>query len=239
MNIRCVWEHNGGDTLLYAADYPGAFARGASLDAALEKLPEDVRAYLRWAEMPIPATFEAKIVQEKSSALTIRDADSDVIFDGERLPLSAHEYMALKALALKSARDFQRLYDAVPDSERSALPPRETFYGALPRTAREMYAHTKNVNRYYFGEIGVDADNDGDIEACRARGFAALELHSGYLNNAVQLGSYDEEWSLRKLLRRFIWHDRIHARAMWRMARRTFGADAVPDLFKFENTVRL
>ena len=239
MNIRCVWEHNGGDTLLYAADYPGAFARGASLEAALEKLPEDVRAYLRWAEMPIPATFEAKIVQEKSSVLTIRDADSDVIFDGERLPLSAREYMVLKALALKSARYFQRLYDAVPDSERSALPPRETFYGALPRTAREMYAHTKNVNSYYFGEIGVDTDNDGDIEACRARGFAALELHSGYLNNAVQLGSYDEEWSLRKLLRRFIWHDRIHARAMWRMARRTFGADAVPDIFKFENTVRI
>ncbi len=239
MNIRCVWEHNGGDTLLYAADYPGAFARGASLEAALEKLPEDVRAYLRWAEMPIPATFEAKIVQEKSSALTIRDADSDVIFDGERLPMSVREYMALKALALKSARDFQRLYDAVPNSERSALPPRETFYGALPRTAREMYVHTKNVNRYYFGEIGVDADNDGDIEACRARGFAALELQSSYLNNAVQLGSYDEEWSLRKLLRRFIWHDRIHARAMWRMARRTFGADAVPDIFKFENTVCL
>ena len=44
MIIHCVWEHNGGDTLLYAADYPGAFARGASLDAALEKLPEDVRA---------------------------------------------------------------------------------------------------------------------------------------------------------------------------------------------------
>lgn len=239
MNIRCVWEHNGGDALLYAADYPGAFARGASLEAALEKLPEDVRAYLRWAEMPIPATFEAKIVQEKSSALTIRDADSDVIFDGERLPMSVREYMALKALALKSARDFQRLYDAVPNSERSALPPRETFYGALPRTAREMYVHTKNVNRYYFGEIGVDADNDGDIEACRARGFAALELQSSYLNNAVQLGSYDEEWSLRKLLRRFIWHDRIHARAMWRMARRTFGADAVPDIFKFENTVCL
>lgn len=239
MNIRCVWEHNGGDTLLYAADYPGAFARGASLEAALEKLPEDVRAYLRWAEMPIPATFEAKIVQEKSSALTIRDADSDVIFDGERLPMSVREYMALKALALKSARDFQRLYDAVPNSERSALPPRETFYGALPRTAREMYVHTKNVNRYYFGEIGVDADNDGDIEACRARGFAALELQSSYLNNAVQLGSYDEEWSLRKLLRRFIWHDRIHARAMWRMARRTFGADAVPDIFNFENTVCL
>ena len=38
MKIRCVWEHNGGDTLLYAADLPGAYARGDSKEAALEKM---------------------------------------------------------------------------------------------------------------------------------------------------------------------------------------------------------
>ena len=236
MKIHCVWEHNGDDSLLYAADFPGAFARGASLHAALERLPGELRAYLRWAEKPIPDAFDLEIAQEKPSALTIRDADSDVIFDSERPVLSEREYLDLKALALKSARDFQTLYDAMPDKDLSVLPPRETFYGPLPRTAREMYMHTKNVNNYYFGEIGVDADNDGDIEACRARGFATLELQSAYLDNATYTGSYDEEWSLRKLLRRFIWHDRIHARAMWRMGRRTFGASVVPDVFGFELT---
>ena len=117
--------------------------------------------------------------------------------------------------------------------------PREVVLARPPRasaTAREMYMHTKNANNYYFGEIGVDVDNDGDIEACRVRGFAALELQPVYLDNAAYTGSYDEEWSLRKLLRRFIWHDRIHARAMWRMGRRTFGASAVPDVFGFELT---
>lgn len=236
MKIHCVWEHNGDDSLLYAADFPGAFARGTSLHAALERLPGELRAYLRWAGKPIPDAFELEIAQEKPSALTIRDADSDVIFDSERPVLSEREYLDMKALALKSARDFQALYDAMPDKDLSVLPPRETFYGPLPRTAREMYMHTKNVNNYYFGEIGVDVDNDGDIEACRVRGFAALELQPAYLDNAAYTGSYDEEWSLRKLLRRFIWHDRIHARAMWRMGRRTFGASAVPDVFGFELT---
>lgn len=28
MKIRCVWEHNGGDTLLYAADLPGPTPEG-------------------------------------------------------------------------------------------------------------------------------------------------------------------------------------------------------------------
>ena len=41
-----------------------------------------------------------------------------------------------------------------------------------------------------------------------------------------------ERWTLRKLLRRFLWHDRIHARAMWRMAAPLWGS-AVADPFGF------
>lgn len=50
----------------------------------------------------------------------------------------------------------------------------------------------------------------------------------------VCVGSYGEEWSLRKVLRRFIWHDRIHAKAMYRMAIKTFGPDVVPNIFCFD-----
>ena len=92
-----------------------------------------------------------------------------------------------------------------------------------------MYKHTKNVNTYYFGEIGVQVDNNGTIAECRERGFALLERQRDFLENQVFLGSYDEEWSLRKVLRRFIWHDRIHAKAMYRMALKTFGTGAVPE----------
>lgn len=37
MKIRCVWEHNGSDTLLYADNLIGAFTRGAAKEIALEK----------------------------------------------------------------------------------------------------------------------------------------------------------------------------------------------------------
>lgn len=234
MIIRCVWEHNGGDSLLYAENFPGAFTRGPSLDAVLQKMPAEIGAYLRWKGEAIPDSFSCEIVQEKPSGLTVSDADSDVLFDSERIALIPAEYAELKALALKSARDFEALYQAIPDKDTSCLPARETFYGPVPRTAAEMYAHTRNVNDYYFNEIDVPADNEGTIASCRERGFAALEKQPDFLQNTVVLGSYDEEWSLRKVLRRFLWHDRIHARAMYRMAVRTFGANTVPDVFRFE-----
>lgn len=233
MKAECVYEHNGNDTLLYCASFIGAFTRGGSKEEALSKMGKELRAYMRWSGEESPGTFEPIIVQEKASELQIRDADSDVIFETERLPLTPEEYERLKRLALKSAEDFLRLYESVPDKHKSALQRRATFYGELPTTAYEMYEHTKNVNSYYFGEIGVEADNVGTIRECRERGFAALEKTPDFLNGGVVCGSCGELWSLAKVLRRFIWHDRIHAKAMFKMAMLTFGEGSVDDAFRF------
>lgn len=234
MKVRCVWEHNGEDSLLYAADYAGAFTRGENAATAIKKMRSEIRSYFCWRGLLPPQELEIEISQENASELNIADADSDVLMDTEIAPLTASEYYQLKALALKSAADFQNLFDAVPDKDRSCLPERTTFYGPVPRTAREMYDHTKSVNAYYFGEIGVSAHNTGTILECRERGFAALEAQADFLLNPVFDGSYGECWSLRKVLRRFIWHDRIHAKAMYRMAISTFGTGSVPDVFCFE-----
>ncbi len=234
LTLRCLWEHNGDDTLLWAENLPGCAARGASLDEAIAKIPARAKGLLRWMGEDIPSRVTVGSISEKSCELDVRDSDSDALLEGERGPLSAGEYGRLKGLALKSAEDFLTLYRSVPDAGASANPARTTFYGQVPRTADEMYIHTKNVNSYYFSEIGVDADNEGTIFECRAKGFRLLEGSEGYLDNTVFHGSYGEYWSLRKVLRRFIWHDRIHARAMYRMALRTFPGISLPDLFCFE-----
>ena len=234
MKLSCVWEHNGNDSLLYSLDYIGAFARGISKEMAIEKMYQEVQCYAKWKGNPIVEPFDLEILQEKESTLDICDADSDVIFSEEKEPLTSQEYLELKLLALKSANDFLELYNSIPDKNRSSLPIRRTFYGQVPRTANEMYEHTKNVNSYYFKEIGVDADNSGTIAECRERGFARLETCKTFLDSAVIDGSYGEQWSVRKVLRRFIWHDRIHAKAMWRMAMRTFGIGVIPNAFNFK-----
>ncbi|MBE6933276.1 MAG: hypothetical protein E7464_07855 [Ruminococcaceae bacterium] len=233
MMIAAIWEHNGCDTLLYARDYPGAFARGVNLEIALGKLPCDAASFCLWAHWDLPQDSSCVVVQEKPSDLAIRDADSDVIFDSEMDPMTWEEYEILRHLALRSAADFLALYRSIPNPDQSILLPRSTFYGERPRTAREMLTHTQSVNDYYFGEIHVDADHTGDILSCRQRAFSTLEGIPDFLTRPVEKGSYGEFWSLRKVLRRFLWHDRIHAKAMYRMACQTFGADAVPDIFCF------
>ena len=231
--MKCVWEHNGNDTLLYSTEYIGAYARGDSLEAAVAKMKAEIEAYSLWSEKIPGEISDLEIIQEKNSNLQIADADSDILFDSERTPLTQKEYEELKALVLKSAHDFYDLYISIPNKDTSCLPQRTTFYGNVPRTAQEMYEHTKNVNSYYFGEIGIAADNAGTIYDCRKRGFEALEKTQCFLQNTVVEGSYDELWTLRKVLRRFLWHDRIHAKAMYRMAVKTFGKLGVNNIYQF------
>lgn len=233
MTINCVWEHNGNDTLLYAVDYIGAYTRGERLEIAAAKMQQEIISYLKWLGNDVTNNMEIVITGEKASALAIKDADSDVLFESEKAPLTAEEYERLKALALKSAKDFLTLYESIPDKSATAVTERKTFYGQVPRSADEMYKHTKNVNEYYFAEIEVDANNEDNIYECRRRGFEALEAKSDFLQNAVIEGSYGEDWTLRKVLRRFVWHDRIHARAMYRMALKVFGAENVINPFCF------
>lgn len=234
MIIQCVWEHNGDDTLLYAVNLPGAYTRGENLQTAVQKMPIEAISYLKWKGVAIPTDLQVNIVQDYSCDLQIRDADSNVLFDGEKEQLTLKQYNELKLLVLKSAKDFLMLYNAIPDKVNSNVPMRKTFYGQVPRTAEQMYNHTKNVNSYYFGEIGVEVDNNGTILACRRRGFDLLEQNSNFLDNSVFHGSYGESWNLRKLLRRFLWHDRIHAKAMYRMALKHFCNDVIPNVFCFE-----
>ena len=233
MLVSCVWEHNGNDTLLYATNFIGAYTRGESLEIAKSKVPGEILSYLKWLGADMIDNIEIIITGEKDSDLSIKDADSDVIFESEKAPLTIEEYEELKNLALKSAKDFLALYESIPNKSATAIAERKTFYGQVPRSADEMYEHTKNVNEYYFAEISVDADNGGTIYECRKRGFDALEAKLDFLQNAVIEGSYGEDWSLRKVLRRFIWHDRIHARAMHRMAVKVFGAENVENPFCF------
>ena len=233
MEIRCIWEHNGFDTLLYAENFIGAYTRGKSLEEAKSKMPTEIKSYLNWRGQPVPDTFDVVIVQEKDSELEIKDADSDVLFYAEENALTLEEYNDLKALALKSAADFLALYESIPDKNKSSLSNRKTFYGNIPRIAEEMYLHTKNVTSYYFGEIGIDVDNEGSILESRQRGFELLEKEPYFLENLTIKRSYDERWTLMKVIRRFVWHDRIHAKAMWRMAKKTFSDVQIEDVFKF------
>ena len=231
--VEAVVEYNEGGCLIYAGNFPGAYTRGGMPQEALGKFSPEINAYCLWAYETPAADIEVRIAQQYVTALNVSDADSDVLFNSEREPLTQPEYGALKALALKSALDFQILYNSVPDKSHLLCPPRQTFYGDLPNTAESIYRHANGIASYYAGEIGATHQNVPAIAENRLRALSCIEALPGYLTGGVFKGSYDELWSLRKVLRRFIWHDRLHARAMQRHAAAIWGAETIADPYYF------
>ncbi len=147
-------------------------------------------------------------------------------------PSPGAEYALLRSLVLKSARCLDQLYGAIPDPDAPLAPARSTFYGQYPNTARRMFDHVNGCTGYYAAGLGAQC---GLLPGCyetRLLGLQALEELPGFLTMPVQEAEDGELWTPRKVLRRFLWHDRIHAKAMFRRARAPWGAQ-IPDPFLF------
>ena len=109
---------NGGDTLLYAADLPGAYARGDSKEAALEKMRREIPSFLLWAGCRRPAGRRGAAQPRARRARTPGVKAPAGGFDGlrrERLPLPqtgrkgktlSHDFRDLPAFCWANPIDF-------------------------------------------------------------------------------------------------------------------------------------
>lgn len=218
LTIRAIVEFNEQGYLVYADDYIGAFARGKTKDEALDKLKSEVNSYRLWlSNQLIVDDYTIEIVQEEKSGADIADADTEIIFDSEKTYFTQAEYDKTKLLVIKSAKDFKIIYDSIPDVNQTTILPRKTFYGTIPCTPKEMLIHTNEVTKSYVYGL-AEIENIPDIYLNRIAAFKQIEQQPNYLDNKVYIGIYGEPWSLKKAMRRFIWHDRIHAKALYRMA---------------------
>lgn len=237
MILKVIMEYNEQGCLLYADAYPGAFTRGRTLQEALRKIDDEIVSYRKWLtfdEQVWEHSSIIKIIQKEYSTLPIHEADTGILFDSEKAVLTIEEYQQIKQIALKSAQDFLTLYQSIPNRHGTMQKPRKTFYGEVPLSAEAMYEHTKSVNSYYFRGIQVMVKDAADIYQRRVAGFERLEAQPDFLKNEIYVDIHQEAWNVRKVCRRFIWHDRIHARAMYRMAKQLCPKTDIADPFFFD-----
>lgn len=76
MSIRAVVEYCARGCIVFAQDYPGAFARGKMTGEALAKLPTVVRTYCLWAGIIPPRNTDVAITQTVENDIAIQDADT-------------------------------------------------------------------------------------------------------------------------------------------------------------------
>ena len=212
--VPIAFETNGRGWHGFLVLPPGAFVRGPTLRTALSKTDREVRTFLRWAGVRAQAgRYRGHPVEERPSTLSIDDADSEILLAADVGELTEPELALRFALARRSADSFRRLWDgaALPDWTDPRRV-RRTFWGNSPTTIREVYVHVLRTQSYYLTRLGLGALKEvKDIASSRE---ACLEALAGGWKKGAGSGVREadgELWTLRKVLRRFVWDDRIHA----------------------------
>ena len=231
-----VLEYNDKGVTAWALAYPGAFSRGETAAEAAKKLPAACRRYRLWAKLPPEAAAggeEVRFVRKFKVDTAVEEGFTAALFPEEKLAMDMARYTALKTLCLKSARDFETLFSSIPQKDRALLKSRRTLYGKVPVTAREMLGHVADGQRTWASLFGVDLGEGQGLLADRKRLFTGLEAKPGYLGNRVVTAPDGELWTLSKLLRRLLWHDVIHGRALYRKAITFWQKERIKNPFGF------
>ncbi len=218
-SLSVAMETNGRGFHGFIVELPGAFVRGRTEKEAVSKVDGEAGSFLRWLGQRRTSFPRARIVQTHRCGLMVEDADCEILLVDDKREMSEEEFQSLAELASFSGTTFNALFDSVRlkdwvDEARI----RTTFYGQNRKTIREMFQHVKQTQYYYLSRTGLSLREDeaDPLMRVRATSLDALGSLFGENGNSKTYAIDGEEWTLKKILRRFIWHDRIHGKAIVR-----------------------
>ncbi|HEX7318818.1 MAG TPA: hypothetical protein VF399_00475 [bacterium] len=216
--LTLAFETNGKGYIGYVVELPGAYVRGRTREEAIAKVNLEVGSYLKWLKIKPARDHEIKIVQTHESSLMVEDADNEILLEADKTRLTGHEFRTLTALVNFSGKTFGQLYaNSMLKDWVDKARVRKTFYGDNPSTIQEIFDHVKGCQHYYLSRMKLPVKTGDDFMAIRKFCLKKLEALYRKHNNMLIFELDNELWTLKKVLRRFIWHDRIHGKAIIRI----------------------
>jgi len=213
-----AFETNGRGYLGFIVELPGAFVRGRTEEEAVAKVHREADLYLKWLGVEQKHDYKVQVIQRHRSTLTVEDADSEILLQADQERLSDREFQNLLDLVRFSGETFSQLYANTRFKDRideSRI--RKTFYGDNPATLQAIFEHVKRCQYYYLSRMKIAEQTEDDFMTIRDFCLAKLESIYRENNNAPEHEIDNERWTLKKVLRRYVWHDRIHGKAMTRI----------------------
>ncbi len=205
-----------GVYILHALDLPGCYSEGATEGKAIRNFASTLASYRDWlvthGEL-VPVLPEEFDVAERLASYTLADGyEVNAIFEPERSPPS-WEFLTLSIRLLRySGADLLSAFESIPIDQREA----SLAVGA--RTPKQILEHVARAEWWYLSHL---ADVPGALPGDQAPGTPAQfeAVHATLIEwltdiPAERMGAIvvdrEEEWSVRKLLRRALWHERAH-----------------------------
>jgi predicted RNase H-like HicB family nuclease len=211
--------------ILYALDLPGCYSEGITEAEAIGNFPAAFTTYNEWLSGRGETVHDAPTLFEiagRFASYTIANGyDVNGLFEPERAPPSREFVARCRRLLNYSGTELIGAAQAIPASRgNNAL-------AAGERSPRQVIEHVALAEYWYLSHF---VDIPKRVLANHPTGsLNQFEAVHGALINWLanigcrQLGSVvmdrEEEWSVPKLLRRALWHERTHTVELSRFVR--------------------
>lgn len=212
-----------GGYMAWVHELPGCFARGATHAEVEAKIGPAIWEFRNWLHAGgvrigkgrVAFTIDGEVETPTAAA----DADSEILLETDRAPLSPPDWLRMERWLRLSRRDLLRVARQLgPDDLNRRVPGRA-------RTIRQHLVHLAFVEFMYaawtFDLQSVAGIRDflqwtRRVARGRMRTLAAARARA--VTQAEWSGaSRPEPWTARKAARRLLWHERLHLRAIRRL----------------------
>lgn len=219
-------EVSDDGAIAFAFDYPGACGWGPSEAEALDGLRADVVGTCEWLadhglvgppETVAPGQFDVEVTERVPATGDPPACDSEGFFAVDARPYDGDDLARTRELLAASRGD---LLDATADLDPETLDVR-LVEGR--RTVREVLDHVAVAEHWYVTRVEAPSGPRADWRAYPPGPFERLDAARAdverFLASLGDVPAADraatrtvdgERWSASKVLRRLVWHERLH-----------------------------
>ena len=221
------WEGNTSGWSAWSLAHLGFATWRPTREGVLERVPGKFDTYTAWLRQ-----HGQEVEEDDASNLEVVEeiAGDEVAFREDFLPAEDAEIARCEILLACSRRSLIETVSPLSDEALDRDPPYERFdEWAWWRTVRQIVAHIALCEvGYYLPSIGwrvpLDPEDLRDApwreQLIRSREETLRFLEAMRTSkDRVRLTQGQEAWSLRKVLRRLVWHERVHWKSITRILR--------------------
>jgi hypothetical protein len=228
----CLEVGGDGWCTAWAARWLGAHVSQPSEAAALEAIPTEIAAFARWLrhtgeETPIPRRIVPDVVERQVFRAALHHGGTQAFFEMDRLPITITETRRHLRRLRHSRRMLLALVEPLPPEAlrwgTPGIPGRRPGKGGGGWTIGLYLRHIAGVEKWYLSNLWTGLPRLPRAPTV----FDRLELTRGQVLAVIgdprptdlcrTTTSSGERWTLRKVLRRLLYHERYHLRSIARI----------------------
>ena len=198
-------------------ELPGCYTKGKSRSVVIETSPHAIADFLNWRDgytrvtESDTETIKVEVTEEFTNYYSDKDYWVNAFFKEDKRVLSEADMDEIIWLLSCTRNDLEQIIRKLPIRQLHAPIEGEKF-----KSLSGILKHIAGAEWWYFDKFNLACNwetlPDNVFEKLTIVRNHTLAQLPRLVNNATIIEEHEELWSARKIIRRTIWHERVHTR---------------------------